>query len=260
MFTLTVYQRQIVYLLIAITLMIWLILLVILLPRPVSLTDQVVAAPLSSPTPTETRPSATPQKPRLIFTPTRTPTTTPTPTSTATRIPTFTPDPSPTPSATFPVFTILTPPSPTYPASINGNYDHLFKKIAPQYRLSWQLLRAQAKIESGLNPDAVGRDNDKGLMQIIPSTWNQFAPQVEATNPFDPEENITVAAVYLSYMRGYCRRHGHYDDDDEPGCMILAYNWGPNNTLRLYETCGTWRCAPARQQRYVGDILRMAGY
>lgn len=256
MLILTAYQRQIVYLLITITLVIWLILFVILLPRPVNLINQVVAAPLSSPTPTETRALTTPQKPRLIFDPTWTSTTSPTPTSTATRIPTFTPGPSPTPSATFPVFFILTPPSPTYPASINGNYDHLFKKIAPKYKLSWQLMRAQAKIESGLNPYAVGRDNDRGLMQIIPSTWNQFAPQVEATNPFDPEENITVAAVYLSYVRGRCRSGGYA----ELGCMLLAYNWGPNNTLRLYETCGTWRCAPARQQRYVGDILRTAGY
>ena len=71
-------------------------------------------------------------------------------------------------------------------------YEEMFREIAPQYGLDWQMLARQAYRESGFNPQAVGQDNDAGLMQIIPSTWDEWAPQVGASDPLDPYSNVQI--------------------------------------------------------------------
>ena len=192
------------------------------------------------------------------FPATWTPTTTPTSTSTATPVPTFPPWATWTPTSTF-------TPSPTpLPIPLREQrkraamrqYRSTFKRIAKKYDLDWRLMAEQGYYESGLNPHARGRSREMGLMQIIPSTWRLIVREVDVRDPYKPSHNIEAAAFYLTQMRDACKAIGQTD----PGCMLLAYNWGPNNMRRHYLNRYTWRQAPDPQRRYVSYILREAGY
>lgn len=131
-------------------------------------------------------------------------------------------------------------------------YEQMFQEIAPRYGLDWHVLAQLAYQESRLNPLALGRDNDLGLMQILPSTWNEWAPRVGVTDPFDPYSNIEVGAAYLAYVRDYAQARGYY----EPQWMLVGYNGGPDRLRQLFAGNGTWAQVPEKQRRYVLAILQ----
>jgi soluble lytic murein transglycosylase-like protein len=197
-------------------------------------------------------------QPDLLYPPTWTPTVTSTPTSTPTRVPTYPPWATWTPSPTWPATATFTP----QPAAVLRKkkairtYQKIYKEIAAEYGLDWRLMIEQGYYESGLNPRALGKDNDMGLMQIIPGTWNRIAAQVKVSDPYDPYSNVLVAAVYLRDARVNCKEIGQPVDR----CMLLAYNWGITNTKLYFLRGGTWENIPYRQQMYVYNIMRNAGY
>ncbi|MGB5050445.1 MAG: transglycosylase SLT domain-containing protein, partial [Caldilineaceae bacterium] len=133
-------------------------------------------------------------------------------------------------------------------------YADLFQAIGTQTGIDWRLLAALAYRESRLNPVALGRDGDMGLMQILPTTWDEFAPSAGAANPFDPWENAQVAATYLVYLQEFLLKLGSND----LRYVLVAYNWGPERVRLLLERGGGWEDVPALQQRYVADILYAA--
>lgn len=104
---------------------------------------------------------------------------------------------------------------------------------AQAYALEPALIWAIMRQESAFFPTAVSRSNAKGLMQVIPSTWDWLAElQQEAPgNPFDPATNIRYGAFYLNWMRNY---FSDYNGDLE--LMIVSYNRGQGYIRRLYET------------------------
>jgi soluble lytic murein transglycosylase-like protein len=62
-----------------------------------------------------------------------------------------------------------------------------------------------------------------GLMQLMPSTWNEFQGRLHlGNNPFDPHDNILAGAAYLREL---------YDRYGSPG-FLAAYHAGP----KRYET------------------------
>lgn len=130
-------------------------------------------------------------------------------------------------------------------------YEAMFQEIAPQYGLDWQLLAQQAYRESRLDPFAVGQDYEMGLMQIMPSTWNEWAPKVGVTDPYDPYSNVLVAAAYLAFLKEYFVEKGYPEDY----WMLIAYNWGPNNLRQVFENDGDWAQVPEKQRRYALLIL-----
>jgi soluble lytic murein transglycosylase-like protein len=135
-----------------------------------------------------------------------------------------------------------------------STFRDLFQEVGDAYGIDWRLLAALAFHESRLNPAAVGRDGDMGLMQILPRTWGEFAPPVAASDPFDPRSNVEVAASYLLYLQDYLDRLGH----GEIYWVLAAYNWGPDNVRKLLARGGAWEETPERTRRYVADILYSA--
>ena len=133
-------------------------------------------------------------------------------------------------------------------------YGDLFRSVGEQAGIDWRLLAALAYRESRMDPVALGQDGDMGLMQILPSTWDEFAPQVEATSPFNPVENAQVAGVYLAYLQDFLIGLGTND----LRWVLVAYNWGPGRVRHLLAGGGKWEDVPAPQQRYVTDILYAA--
>ncbi len=140
-------------------------------------------------------------------------------------------------------------------ANSEMTYEEMFQEIAPQYGLDWRLMAELAYQESRMDPLAVGKSNDQGLMQIIPSTWNEWAPKVGVTDPFDPYSNALVAAAYLAYIRDYSRAQGYSGEH----WLLVGYNWGPNNLRQLFESDGEFADVPETQRRYALAILQARG-
>lgn len=133
-------------------------------------------------------------------------------------------------------------------------YEEMFRTIAHYYALDWRLLAAQAYVESSFNPLALGKQGDLGLMQVMPTTWQEFASQVGAQDPFDSYSNVLVAAAYLDYLRNRLAAQGLA----EKKWVLIAYNWGPNQLSRFLQQGGSWDSLSEKRKKYALDIIRIA--
>jgi hypothetical protein len=150
----------------------------------------------------------------------------------------------------------LLSPQPAAEDKKSVTYEEIFKEIASQYNLDWRLLEAVAFHESRMNNLAVGRASDMGLMQVIPSTWNEWAPKLNVYDPFDPYSNILVGAAYLAHVRDFCLSRGR----SEPHWMLIGYNWGPYRLGQFFDSGGTWDQIPLEQREYALDVLETATF
>lgn len=133
-------------------------------------------------------------------------------------------------------------------------YARMFQEIALRYDLNWRMLAAQAYVESSFDSLALGSHGDLGLMQIVPPTWREWAPVVEASDPFDSYSNVLVAAAYLDHLRTGLSKRGH----PEREWMLVAYNWGPDKVFQLLDSGGGWDDLEPERRHYVEEILRLA--
>lgn len=133
-------------------------------------------------------------------------------------------------------------------------FEEIFRKVAEQYQLDWRLMVEQCFRESRFDPLAVGAASDMGLMQIVPATWDQWAPKLGLFDPFDPESNITLAGAYLAWIREQLAKVGRV----EPYWMLVAYNWGIGNVLRLLQSGGGWQDVPEIRRDYATGIILAA--
>ncbi len=129
-------------------------------------------------------------------------------------------------------------------------FEELFTNVASEFHLDRNLLAEIAWRESRFDPKAVGRAGDMGLMQILPSTWQEWAPRVKVEDPFDPLSNIRVAGAYLNWLRTQLVKTGR----PEIYWILAAYNWGIGNVLRLLRDGGSWSQVPAQRQDYATGI------
>ena len=132
-----------------------------------------------------------------------------------------------------------------------STYQDMFVHIGAEYDLDWRLLAQQAYLESRLDPSAVGSGEEMGLMQIMPATWNEWAPRVGASDPFDPYENTRVAAAYMAYLKGRLVEAGFTQDY----WVLVAYNWGPKNVQRLLVSGKSWGQIPERSRQYALEVV-----
>jgi soluble lytic murein transglycosylase-like protein len=151
-----------------------------------------------------------------------------------------------------------TAPTATYAALQNQQapvtYQQMFQEIALRYDLNWRVLAAQAYIESGFDSLALGKQGDMGLMQILPATWHEWAPVVNASDPFDSYSNVLVGAVYLDHLRSELCKKGYPQTE----WMLVAYNWGIDKVLDHLAAGQGWEDLPANRRQYALDILRVA--
>ncbi len=94
-------------------------------------------------------------------------------------------------------------------------YDDIISKASRQYGVSFPLLKAIIKAESGFDPRAVSKKGAKGLMQIMPENFKPLGIK----DPFDPSQNIHAGAHYFKQM--YDRFNGKL------ALSLAAYNAGP---------------------------------
>jgi hypothetical protein len=149
-----------------------------------------------------------------------------------------------------PVLRVRKPPiGPGLPAG--STYQDMFVHIGADYGLDWQLLAQQAYLESRLDPHAVGQSNEMGLMQIMPATWDEWAPKVGASDPFDAYENTKVAAAYMATIKHHLVTAGFTQDY----WVLVAYNWGPRNLQLLLMNGRSWGEIPERSRQYAMDVV-----
>ena len=102
-------------------------------------------------------------------------------------------------------------------------YSELVDKYCNEFSVPRSLAYATLKVESGFSPDAVSAAGAKGLMQLMPSTFEEMSGLCgdfsDAREIFSPELNVKYGILYLSQL--YVR-FGRWD------FAILAYNAGPN--------------------------------
>ncbi|MCB0071479.1 MAG: transglycosylase SLT domain-containing protein [Caldilineaceae bacterium] len=133
-------------------------------------------------------------------------------------------------------------------------YAQLFREIGLKYDLDWRMLAAQAYVESRFDTVAIGKDGDLGLMQVLPSTWGQWATVVDVSDPFDAYSNVLVAAAYLDYLRGLLAQRGLTD----ARWMLVAYNWGPDKLGNHLNANLSWDDLDPTLRQYAVDVLGIA--
>jgi soluble lytic murein transglycosylase-like protein len=75
-------------------------------------------------------------------------------------------------------------------------YDHLIREIAARHNVSYALVKAVIRAESGFNPRAVSHKGAQGLMQLMPGT----AALHNVRNAFSPRENIEGGVKHLRML------------------------------------------------------------
>ena len=92
----------------------------------------------------------------------------------------------------------------------------MITETAARDGLTPDLLRAVIHKESAFNPCAVSRAGAQGLMQLMPSTIQQF----KVEDPFDPKENVAAGSKLLKQL---LTRYG-----GDLSLALGAYNAGPS--------------------------------
>jgi len=120
-----------------------------------------------------------------------------------------------------------------------AEYDPLFRKHARVHRIPWRLLRALAWRESKCDPCAVSHAGARGMMQIIPETFDRLGPFAGVDDPFDPNHSVAAGAYYLAALLAWF--------DGDVRAALAGYNTGPGRV-----DAGR---IPSATEAYVDDIL-----
>jgi hypothetical protein len=118
-------------------------------------------------------------------------------------------------------------------------YDDIITNASQQHGVSFPLLKAIIKAESGFDPRAVSKKGAKGLMQIMPENFKPLGIK----DPFDPSQNIHAGARYFKQM--YDRFKGKLS------LSLAAYNAGPTAVER-YKTVPPYE----ETEEYVSRVLK----
>lgn len=115
-------------------------------------------------------------------------------------------------------------------------------RYSQQYNVNPKLITALIHRESGFDPMSVSPSNAQGLGQLLPST----AKYIGITNPFDIDEGVKGAVIYLKMMLdkwvGYV---------NQVELALASYAEGPNQVFR---SGGKYSDKTAR---YINDIYQI---
>ncbi|MBF0286906.1 MAG: lytic transglycosylase domain-containing protein [SAR324 cluster bacterium] len=106
--------------------------------------------------------------------------------------------------------------------NVHQSIEAAITKASRVHKLPSDLIRALIHVESGGGAKgvyAVSHANAIGLTQLLPNT----AREMGVRDPFDIEQNVVGGTGYLKRQ---------VEKFDSLFLGLVAYNWGPRNTLR----------------------------
>jgi membrane-bound lytic murein transglycosylase F len=119
-------------------------------------------------------------------------------------------------------------------ARTRDDYDDVFRKYSKRFfgpGFDWQYFKAQGMAESNLAAAAKSRAGARGIMQLMPSTYQAIRtsqPELKAID--DPESNIAAGIMYdRDLWRAY---RDHADEGERLRFMFGGYNAGPGTMRR----------------------------
>lgn len=128
---------------------------------------------------------------------------------------------------------------------------------AQKFNINPSLILGIIKLESNFKQFEVGEDEDRGYMQIIPSTEKWLAEKYgkklglkyDPKQIFKPEYNIGLGVIYLSILK---EAYGENYDR-----ILSEYNRGPYNLKAYYEKHKTYstdysRGVLSREKKFIG--------
>ncbi len=110
--------------------------------------------------------------------------------------------------------------------------------------LNFDVVFAQIAQESSFNPRCVGRDNDSGLMQILPSTGIEIARKLGVQNYnktmlFDIQTNIQFGMFYLNEKYHEASKYSS-NHETKMRLALVAYNAGASRSFSHYRQKGNY--------------------
>jgi soluble lytic murein transglycosylase-like protein len=123
----------------------------------------------------------------------------------------------------------------------SDRYDPTFRKYSKRYfgpGWDWRYFKAQAMAESDLNPAAKSWVGARGLMQLMPTTFQAIqSKRPELASIDDPEWNIAAGIMHDRYLWRLWKNHG--SDEERRACMFASYNAGEGTLARAHNAART---------------------
>ncbi len=133
----------------------------------------------------------------------------------------------------------------------SDRYDSLFQFYAQRRGLDWRRLKAQAAAESGFHPSIQLPKGARGLMQLLQSTFDEWAKTLAIICPdiLNPEHSICAAAAEVK------RLEDQFEGVAEK--VLAAYSWGSLNLRKSLAQNGEagWQAhLPLETQNYLARV------
>ncbi len=109
-----------------------------------------------------------------------------------------------------------------------SGFENAFASASAATGVPVAVLKAMARQESGLNPNAIGKSGELGLIQVKPSTAQDPGYGIAGIDPktlTDPSANVMFGAQYLA-ARAKAAGITNWDDRQQLAKALSAYNGG----------------------------------
>jgi soluble lytic murein transglycosylase-like protein len=120
-------------------------------------------------------------------------------------------------------------------------YDPVFKKYSKRYfgpAFDWKYFKAQGFAESGLKATAKSWVGARGVMQLMPSTYQEIASHRPEFGTIDqPEWNIAAGIMHDRYLWGLWTTN--VSDEERHRFMFASYNAGEGTINRAFGVAKT---------------------
>ena len=133
-------------------------------------------------------------------------------------------------------------------AKATSQYDDTFKKYSKRYfgpGFDWHHFKAQAMAESNLDPNATSYVGARGLMQLMPSTYNMIQTKRPEFGPInDPEWNIAAGIMHDRYLWKLWSKQ--VSEEERLNYMFSSYNAGEGTLARAMKVAQAQKLDHAR--------------
>lgn len=110
-------------------------------------------------------------------------------------------------------------------------YRQVFLDAGEKHDLDWKLLAAIAKKESRFDPNAIGPNGARGMMQVLPET--AIGMGVSLWDLTDPELGVDIGAQYFRRLLDVWLNEPGLDEETRLRFAVAAYHVGPGRLKRL---------------------------